>query len=289
MGWNTPERKYVSTSEAVEPPAWAEQIFPEAASEASRLYYSGAGDNPYPGQRVAPPSPQSMWSLGALQNMAHQFSSPYMTSYMQSPTSSMTNLSNMASGGMMGANNPFYAAVQNAMRDTSTAVNQAMSGAGRYGSGAHSDILSRSLGNIATQAYADQYNRDVANMMAANQLIDQTRAQQAQAASGLYSAGSGAAMNALQGSGLVNQYNQNLLNAAQQRWREYDESPWSRLNRFVTTGRAVTDPFLGKSSTGQTTTYPSYNMAANIANLGLAAGGVLKGLYGDKGMFGRKG
>ena len=88
---------------------------------------------------------------------------------------STDTLSRFASGGMMG-NNPWLAqTLQTSMQDAADGVNSQFSGAGRYGSGAHTKTLTDRLGNIEANARMGDYNTQMSNMLgAAGQLGNQT-------------------------------------------------------------------------------------------------------------------
>lgn len=59
------------------------------------------------------------------------------------------------------SNNPYLESIIGRMnRDVTDQVNSQFSQAGRYGSGAHTDILSRNLAENQGAIYADQYNRE---------------------------------------------------------------------------------------------------------------------------------
>ena len=61
--------------------------------------------------------------------------------------------------------NPFINNLFDSMADKVTAkVNSNVAGAGRYGSGAHTGMLTDSLGNLADKVYSDNYNRERAVM-----------------------------------------------------------------------------------------------------------------------------
>lgn len=86
---------------------------------------------------------------------------------------SAKNLGNMASGKLLGQGNPYLKdALAVANEQAATSINDAMSSAGRYGSGVHQSTLAKTLADQNTQAMFGQYNQDVANMVGANQQID---------------------------------------------------------------------------------------------------------------------
>lgn len=99
-------------------------------------------------------------------------------------------------GGQRMTGNPYLdQALSNASRRTADQVNAQFSGAGRYGSGAHTGVLTDRLGELETSARMGQYNTERQNQLgAANTLLsggyqgvsaagaaDQAQAQRAQA------------------------------------------------------------------------------------------------------------
>jgi hypothetical protein len=111
---------------------------------------------------------------GGMNTSASQFNDIY--GRFSGPSSSQANLSRMASGAMLGGGNPYLQkALTNANERAATGVNDAMSAAGRYGSGAHTDTLAKTLAENSTNALFGQYNQDVSNMMGANSQIDSAR------------------------------------------------------------------------------------------------------------------
>lgn len=111
---------------------------------------------------------------GGMNTSASQFNDIY--GRFSGPSSSQANLSRMASGSMLGGGNPYLQkALTNANERAATGVNDAMSAAGRYGSGAHTDTLAKTLAENSTNAMFGQYNQDVSNMMGANSQIDNAR------------------------------------------------------------------------------------------------------------------
>lgn len=73
---------------------------------------------------------------------------------------------NVMSGAFLNpSTNPYLNNLFNTMSDRVTAgVNSNVSQAGRYGSPAHTGMVADSLGNLANQVYADNYNRERAVM-----------------------------------------------------------------------------------------------------------------------------
>ncbi|WP_455479206.1 tail fiber domain-containing protein [Bartonella sp. B23] len=242
-----------TTTQTNAPPAWAEDIFKQASSQALDLYDKGIGGNVYEGQRVTDLSTATQNAINGLGQAAGQYNNPSVTQWLNAPTQSSTNLLGMAQGDWIGGNSKFDAALQNALNKTSDAVNQSMSGAGRYGSGAHTGVLADELGALATNATAQQYNQDVRNMMNANQIIDNSLYNQTNAANNFYQGQSNAQINALKGGMVQDTNSQNVLDAERQKWTEQDNQDWNRLEQLLGIGTKAAGNY-GTTSIKSTTT-----------------------------------
>lgn len=243
-------KKPPKTKQKVEPPSFTAPLLKQAASEAQRLYSQGEGFKPYTGERVAPLSAQTYSSIAGLGNVAQNLNNPYLTGLMSSPLQSVSNLSEMASGRQIGKNPYFNTVLQDALSSLSTNINEQMSAAGRYGSGAHTGALARGLGNVAASALSNQYNMDVGRMLAANQLMQQGQLGQMQAAGQLSNARSAAYLNALQGAGVLNKHQQDIINANMQRWNEEQQQNWTRLGAYATLGKQLGEGYTTTTNIG---------------------------------------
>jgi hypothetical protein len=82
----------------------------------------------------------------------------------------------MANGSYLQSGNPYFNdALKGQLDQTANQVQSQFSGAGRYGSGANTGVLTNSLGNIRSSALSDQFNRDSQNMLTANGQLDSSR------------------------------------------------------------------------------------------------------------------
>ncbi|MBB5074408.1 hypothetical protein HNQ69_001550 [Bartonella callosciuri] len=236
MGSKTPattEQKQVQTSA---PPVWMANVFQRGGRDAYNLYNTGMGGNVYGGVRIAPLSDQTRYAIGGLGSIPHHYQNRSLMSRIYNPTSAANNLGSMASGGMVGQNPSFNAALQNSLNRVRDTINSSFAGAGRYGSGAHTGVLANELGALSTSATANQYNQDVQNMMHANAMIDQANQNQLGAANNFLQGYGNTYSNALQGSSLLDAYNQRLVDAERERWLEQDNSGWNRLNMLMNAG-----------------------------------------------------
>ncbi|WP_455473944.1 tail fiber domain-containing protein [Bartonella sp. B30(2025)] len=244
-----------TTTQTSAPPTWAEDIFKTASDQALSLFNQGVGGNVYQGDRIAGLSDTTQNAIAGLQNAANQYNNPVLMRAINTPTQSATNLANMAQGNLIGGNNKFDIALQNALNKTSDAVNQAMAGAGRYGSGAHTGVLADELGALATNATAQQYNQDVKNMMNANQMIDNSLRDQVNAANAFFQGQSNAQSNALKGGMAQDTVSQKALDAQHQKWTEEDNKEWNQLERLLQTGTQAAGNY--GTVSGQKITNPS--------------------------------
>lgn len=195
------------------PPKWAAPLFQQSAQEATALYNSGVGGNTYTGSTVADLSDTTMGGVnqlataGANTNTAQtrplleglgaasvgpsysEQNLPGSTNTSQtrplfenisaastSPAYAEQNLADMASGSYLQNGNPYFNdALRGQLDDTASQVQSQFSGAGRYGSGANTGVLTNQLGNIRSNALFNQFNQDTQNMLAANSQMDAAR------------------------------------------------------------------------------------------------------------------
>ena len=218
-----------SSTQTSAPPAWAKPGFELSGKEGVDLYKSGQGGNVYQGDRVADLSGTTTGAVNGLSNAANMYNSDAVNKLATGDTSSATNLSNMANGSMIGNNTAFNEALQNTLSNTANTINSSMSGAGRYGSGAHTGVMSNQLGQVATNAMANQYNTDVTNMMNANNQIDSANLGKLSGLNSLYQGYSNAAANQLAGGQVLDQNAQSKLDAERDKWTETDNQGWTRL------------------------------------------------------------
>lgn len=159
-----------STSQKTEtenkPPAWAQPLFEQSATEAQKIYDSGSGGNVYQGDTTAGLGSMTRGGIEGVQNVA---------SGLPSTSFSRQNLGAMASGRYLKNGNPYFnKALSGQLDDTRDQVQSSFAGSGRYGSGANTGVLTKELGDIRYNAMSDQFNRDTQNMLTANNMIDQS-------------------------------------------------------------------------------------------------------------------
>lgn len=237
-----------STKQTTEnkPPAWATPLFQQSAKEAQKIYNSGAGGNVYQGQTVADLGSTTRSGISGIQNTV---------SGLPSSTSSATNLAGMASGEYLKNGNPYFqTALDNQLQRAGEMIQSQFAGSGRYGSGANSAVLSRELGNIATSALSDQFNRDTQNMLSANSMIDQSN-------SNLFQNQLTGWNSVIDAGKLQDANEQAKLTADFTKWQSEDMEPWTRLGllqsaaagaagNYGTNTQTQTQPFNGLQALG---------------------------------------
>ena len=230
------------------PPAWATPLFKESASEAQKIYDSGAGGNVYQGQTVADLGSTTQAGISGIQNTV---------SGMPTSTSSATNLQNMASGNSVGGNPYFSTVLDNQLNKTADLINSKFSGSGRYGSGANSAVLGTELGNVASDALYKQYNQDLQNQLSANSQIDGSNSNMFRDRL--------AGNQAVLGAGQVQDANQQAkLTADFTKWQSEDMQPWTRLGLLQSAAAGSAGNY---GTNTQTQTQP-FNAMQGIGALG---------------------
>ena len=235
------------------PPAWAAPLFSQSASEATDLYNSGVGGGVYQGQTVADLSGQTMAGVNQLASAGTN--APDYGSQVAGIGQNNANLADMASGKYLQEGNPYYRQrLDSEIGDANAMINSAMSGSGRYGSGAHSGVVAKNTTNMLLQGLENDWNRNQANQLSAVGLSNQGYGQQAglmgqQFANQL--AGGQAALGAGQ---VVDQNQQAKLQADYSKWLAEDMQDWTRLGllqsaaagsagNYGTNVQAQTQPF----------------------------------------------
>ncbi|WP_375684193.1 hypothetical protein [Bartonella sp. CB15SXKL] len=228
----TTEQKQVQTSA---PPVWMQNVFKRGGADAYNMYDTGMGGNVYGGPRVAPLSAPTYQAIGGLGAIPHQYQN-YMNHLMNTPTSSARNLNWIASGGLMGPNSQFDEELKEGLSEIRNSINRQFLGSGLYGSSAHNNELQRGLNDELARIKYRQRDRDLQHMMQANSMIDQLNENRLGMIGNLFPSYNNAYSNMLQGSSVLNDYNQRLVDANRERWLEQDNSGWNRLNMLMNAG-----------------------------------------------------
>lgn len=256
------------------PPKWSEPLFASSASEAQRIYSSGAGGNVYRGETVAGLGNTTKQGIAGVTSAAGS---------LPKTTAAQNYLTDYANGTYLKQGNPYFNdAIQGQLDDTAAQVMSQFSGSGRYGSGANTGVLANKLGSIRSNALADQFSRDQANQLAATGMIDNAN-------SNLYQnrlTGQQAVINAGQ---LEDQARQAKLTADFTKWQSEDMRPWTRLGllqsaaagsagNYGTNTQTVTQPFnalQGIGALGSLFTKSDARLKTHIKPVGVKNGHVI--------------
>lgn len=224
-------RQSETTMQTSAPPAWALPLFQKGAGDAIRIYNPGKGGNVYQGQRVADLSEATRSAVSGLQKTADAFSNPGLQGLATGQTSAAKNLADMAAGASLKQGSPYYRDRLNEEIGAMAAeVNSQMSGAGRYGSGANSQVLAKNASSMLLNGLENDYNRAMQTMLAANSQIDAANQNRLNAAGNYLRNQSAAHGAALDGGQLLDHNAQDKQNAAWQKWSEEDNREWNRLD-----------------------------------------------------------
>lgn len=219
------------TKQTNEPPSWARPLFEQSAQDAQQLYNDKSGYNVYQGQTLAPQSASTLegmnrleQSAGTLQGLAND-----SVNTLGQFDASYNKLEDTASGRMLDSNPYFDKVVDRASRDTAAMVNSSMAGAGRFGSGAHTGVLTDKIGGLQDQMRSANYQFERGNQL--NAINNQA------AITGNKLTGIGASMgmqaapaNALAQAGAQRDaYSQAQLNDEMQKFYAEDMQDWTRL------------------------------------------------------------
>lgn len=194
---------------------------------------------------------------GVLQNLIDGSQRGYNTGF--------NTLDATANGSMLNNVNPYLdAALGTASQRTADAVNAQFSGAGRFGSGAHTGVLADRLGAIETNARMGNYDAERQRQLAAAGQLHQAGGAGAQYAGQMDASNVAQQQLLLQAGGMRDQ-----MDAAQR------QAPLNATQWMAQMGTPIAG--LGGSSNGTTTTTTPANTAGMITGGLMAGAGILTG------------
>jgi len=228
--------KSTKTTTEQKPPAWATPLFQQSASEAQKLYNSGAGGGVYQGETVAQYSPTTLGGIDALSRAGGQNFADYGALQQQAaaPSAASNYLTDYASGKYLQEGNPYYKArLENEINDSNALIQSQFSGSGRYGSGANTGVLAKNTNQMLLQGLENDYNRQQANQLAAVGMIDNSNAQSIANQINVGNAGQQSALTGadaqIRAGQLLDQKQQQNLLADYAKWQAEDMQDWTRL------------------------------------------------------------
>ena len=269
-----------TTVQKADPWAGQQPYLQDIFQQAQQLYNAGGmAPNYYPGQTVAG---QSDWTKQALQMQADraQSGSPLITN----ASNAMNNITTgQALAGNQGLNtlnqlsqgdNPYVDELYNrANSQVQADLDGNFNRAGRYGSGAHEAAAADAANNLAAQMYSSLWDKRADAAQAAGQLYNTGIGQQVvagqtgqQLANQAYT--DAAALS--QAGGIMDEYNQQLINANIDRYN-YDQQKallaLQNYNNLIQGSYGGTTTTTGQQSTGGST-------LGNVAGGALTGGGL---------------
>jgi len=254
-----------TTTQTNEPWAPAQDALKGILGQAGNLYNRGSQYAPF--STVVPFSNQSEQALQGIEQRA-QAGNPLYTQGQAALTGGLDTLQRTASGEMLNSN-PYLSDMFNAMSGNVTdAVNSQFSAYGRTGSPAHAGVMTKELGNLASQIWGQDYQRERQNQLsAAGQMPGYTSA-----IPGYQQAGYND-LNALMGVGQAREGKagetlQDMLN----RWNFEQESPWQNLTRYAGLAQGIG----GMGGTGTSTQEVQMSPLSQLTSLLSSAAGVAK-------------
>ena len=247
----------------------------DIALAGANMAASGVGGGVFPGSRVAPLSiPTQAAMLGAYHEATQgdNLGKPLIGAFQQGITSGgispyqrqaasiAQTIADQSSG--PNANPYFESALQDQLSRAADKVNSYFSAAGRYGSGAHTDTLARTLGGLRAQTLYSQFNQDRSRALAASGQLANIGS--AGAANLINMARTAPAIDRMRfadferlmniGSNIQN-YQQRLMDEARGIWNEQQNAPWQQVLR----AQGITNPIAAQYGTKMmtsTTTKP---------------------------------
>ena len=234
------------------PPAWAQPLFVKSASEAQKIYDSGAGGNVYQGQTVAGLGDKTKAGISGVQNVAGS---------LPQSTAAQNYLTDYASGKYLQEGNPYYRdRLANEIADSNSMIQSQFSGSGRYGSGANTNALAKNTQNMMLAGLESDYNRAQANQLAATQQLDSSQ-------NALFQ-NRMAGQQALIDAGKLEDANkQAQLTADFTKWQSEDMQPWTRLGLLQSAAAGAA----GNYGTNTQTSRTPFNPLSAVGGLGSLA------------------
>jgi len=280
-----------TTSGSSQPWDAAQPGLKNVIGDATSLYKSGQGSQPFGGSMVTPFAKQTMAGMDGLMTQA-QGSQNYMDGSQKAlqPYAGGQNMGGMdnemignyAKGNFLdGSQNPnFQNVISRTQQDATNAGNNVAAEQGRYGGATHQGEIARQVGDVTSRMLSNQYNTEVGNMFRGQGQVDARQqmdfGQMMQGQKGMannYQASMAPWQTMAQvGSGYEDLYTRQLNDSARIH-QENQMAPWNQLQM----ANAI---FSGAGSLGKQGTQSSYKptdwlgLAGNVASSAAGAPGM---------------
>jgi hypothetical protein len=148
-----------------------------AVGDATKLYQSGVGFQPYTGSTVVPYAQQSIQGMNAMQNAAQGAQGAFNQNFQNVGNAvgqgglndlqrqSVERLQPFARGDLLNGNPHLESMIQRGANDIGSQANLLAGAAGRYGSGAHTSVLAREIGDMANTMRYNDFNTQQGRQM----------------------------------------------------------------------------------------------------------------------------
>lgn len=263
--------KESKTTQENKPPEWATPLFTQSATDAKKLYDSGAGGQTYQGSTVSDLSPTTMSGVNQLAQVGQNTNTAGTRPLFQGigaasvgPSSASTNLSKYASGDYLkGDGNPFFRdRLNQEVADSTAQINSQFSGSGRYGSAANQGVVGKNASNMLLKGLEDDFNQQTANQFNAVNAIDTQRNTGLDRALSTTNAMSGqdqqqfqnkltGAGATLQAGGILDQQSQKQLADEVAKWYANDNQDWTRLGMLQSAAAGAAGPYGTQAATSR--------------------------------------
>ena len=285
MGSSQPQQVPVTqqTNQTKDPWAPTQPYLENALAGAQSLYSNQLGYQPYTGQTVADLNPIMNQAIGQLnqQYTGNLGGTPGITDARAAGDALIRNQGlspdlQALLQSAQGDQNPYLQNILNTNnRQIGDRINSSMSGAGRYGSGQHTDVMTRALAESADPILAQDYARRQQEQQSILEGGQQRMGQWAQLMPGLDEASYAPAQGLLALGQFQQERDQTALNNQIQLYQNQQAYPWEQLARFnaIAGGAGA----LGGSTTGTSVTNTPINQPSTIQRLlggGLAGAGL---------------
>lgn len=293
--------KQQTTQTSSEPWKSAQPALKLGLSDATKLYKSGVGSQPYTGSTVVPFAQQSIQGMNSQMAGANR-ASPAMTANFDQVAANAQNgglnalqqgsvnkLQGMADGSMMNGNPYIDQVLNNTASDIGKSSNLMASAAGRYGSGGHQGVIADAVGDVSSRMRMQNYDTERGYMQdAIGSLFNAGQQQQNN-----INANAGALGAAYQGMMQPGETMQGIganyedlqgrqMNDQMRLWDERQNQGWNQIGRL----NAVASGAGNMGSSGRETAQGPSRLGAGLGGalggwtMGGPVGGILGGLGG---------
>lgn len=276
-----------STTQTASSEPWkeAQPALKTAIGDATKLYKAGVGFQPYTGSTVVPYANQTISGMNAMEGAATGAQNTFNQNFQnvgaavgqgglnELQRQSVAQLQPFANGDMLNGNPYLDRMIARGAEDIGSQTNLLAGSAGRYGSGAHTGVLAREIGDMANTMRYNDFNTQQGRQMDAIGSIFNAGQQQYNN----QTQGTGALMDAYSGmmapgqtmQGIGSQYEDLATRTMNDQLRIFNETqnaPWAALERL----NAVAS---GAGTLGNTSQTTAQGPSRLSAGLGGALGG----------------